>query len=136
MNNIVTDLLNYALSQGINVHLEPDLGPNTPSFADSQTGSIFINTNNFRRKQLPFQTAHEIAHILNGDKSSHRLHFNSMYSEPKTELNANRKAIRMLIPYYADERSIDHISITQFMDYFEIPSHLEKAVIEEFQGYL
>lgn len=136
MNDIVTDLFNYALSSGINVYLEPDLSPTTPSFADTESGSIFINSNNFNRRQLAFQVAHEIAHILNGDKSSHYLGFNSIFSDPKVELSANRTAISMLIPYYADERNIEQLNSDEFMKTFEIPTHLEKIVIEEFRKYV
>lgn len=70
--------------------------------------------------------AHEIVHILNRNRFSHHLSFNSVDSDFIMELNASK-----LIPYYADERSKDHIGTTQFMDYFESPAHLDKTVVEE-----
>lgn len=136
MDDILNDLLRFAYDQGIGVIVDRQLSTDTPSMADTETNQILINYNQpGYEDQLPFQAAHEIQHVLQHHRSSHRLNFRGgMYSEPQIELAANRGAIRMLIPYYTDERSLDHVSFTQFMDYFMIPSHLEKIVIEEFQA--
>lgn len=135
MDSILNDLYQFAYDNGIGVVLNRTLSPNCPSIADTETSKILVNLNQpGYESQLPFQVAHEITHVIEHHKSLHGLGFHGEHSEPRIELEANRGAIRMLLPYYVDERSLDHVSFTQFMDYFMIPSHLEKNVIEEFQA--
>lgn len=134
MDNILEDLYQIAYDNGIGVVLDRTLSTACPSIADTETNKILINLNQPALKnQLPFQTAHEISHVLLHHKSRHGLGFHGEYSDPHMELSANRGAIRMLLPYYADERSVGQLNFREFMDYFMIPDHLEKTVIEEFQ---
>ncbi|MFC6290629.1 ImmA/IrrE family metallo-endopeptidase [Levilactobacillus angrenensis] len=137
MDDIMTELINYAMwEKHISVKLSSELSPYTPSVADSETRSILINTNWYLQQQLPLHLAHEIAHIINGDHATHPLYFSPMQSDYKMELNANRTAIKLLIPYYLQERSSEQVNVTEFMTCFVIPSHLENIVREELREAL
>lgn len=37
-------------------------------------------------------------------------------------------AIKLLVPYYINERPKDYIRSSEFMDIFDIPGHLENTV--------
>jgi len=132
MDNIMTELINYAMwEKHITVKLSSELSPYTPSVADSETRSILINTNWHLPQQLPLHLAHEIAHIVNGDHATHPLYFSPLQADYKMELNANRTAIKMLIPYYLADRDREHVNVNEFMNIFVVPSHLEKMCREE-----
>lgn len=137
MDDILNDLYQLAYDSGIGVILNRTLSSDTPSMADTETNQILINLNQpGKERQLPFQVAHEIQHVLHRDRSAHPLAFDSMHSDPQMELATNRRALRMLLPYYVDERNIDNYNFLEFMNYFMIPAHLEKTVIEEFRNYI
>jgi len=132
MENILTDLMNYALfKQHITVIMSSEASFDAPSVAFPDERTIVINTNIRDKQQLPLQVAHEIGHIVNGDDRRKALYFDPTNTDYPTELAANRFAVRMLIPYYLDERNADVVNVTEFMNIFVVPSHLEKMVREE-----
>ena len=132
MENILTDLMNYALlKQHISVILSGEAPFNAPSVAFPDTQTIIINTNITNKNQLPLQVAHEIGHLVNGDKKQKALYFNPTDIDYPVELAANRFAVKMLIPYYLTERDTENVNVNEFMAIFVIPSHLEKMVTEE-----
>lgn len=137
MDNILADLMNYALlQQHISVIMSADASLGAPSVAFPDTRTIIINTNIQNKDQLPLQMAHEIGHIVNGDQRHQPLYFNPTGTDYPTELAANRFAIKMLIPYYISDRNVEQINVTEFMNLFVIPSHLEKMVRLEIQNIM
>lgn len=133
MDQIITDLLNYAMDHNISLIISRDLSPYTPSAVDTQMRKIIFNANWYNRKQLAFSLAHEIGHILNGDSSVKPLYFTP--NKTKLEYEANTTAIRLLLPYYLEDREKSHIKSYDFMDGFGIPPYLEDTVIEMIKNY-
>jgi len=126
MDEILTDLMNLALKNGIGFTATDKLGPFTPSASNTQTKQVVLNLNWHIKNQLAFQMAHELAHILNGDVSNQVLYFTPYKNG--IELEANRTAIKMIMPYYLRDRRIDQINPVEFMEIFAIPSHLASVV--------
>lgn len=135
LNDLVTELLNTAFDMGISVVLSKELKTNTPPLADIDKNKIIINLNWYRPRQIPFQICHEIAHIEHHDVNAHVLAFSSILSNPKDELLANTTAIKMLIPRFFDDVELEEINAQDFMDYFDVPSHLRKTVIDIIREY-
>ncbi|WP_409440662.1 ImmA/IrrE family metallo-endopeptidase [Lentilactobacillus hilgardii] len=132
MDDIIADLLNYAFDHNIGYELTHFLDPHTPSLADTKRRKIIINMGYYRPCQIPLQIGHEITHVLNGDRSYHQLiGFESIHSDPRIELAADRGGIQMLLPYYLEGKELEQINVKNFMDLFDIPSHLHKTVVEE-----
>lgn len=136
MDDLVTELLNYAFDMGISVVLTNKLQSDTPPLADIDKNRIVINLNWYRPRQIPLQICHEIAHIKHHDQNVHVLAFSSIFSNPKDELSANTAAIKMLIPRFFGDVEPEDINAQDFMDYFDIPSHLYKRVVEEIHKYV
>lgn len=133
IDEIVTDLLNYAFDHGIALIMTRQLSPHAPSAVDTFSKRIIFNMNMYDRKQMPLQLAHEIKHIENGDESTELLYFTP--TKAKMEFRANVGAIHMLLPYYMNEKEPDQVNMYDFMDCFSIPSHLEDTVTEAIKSY-
>lgn len=133
INEIVTDLLNYAFDHGIALIMTKKLSPYTPSAVDTLSKKIIFNMNMYDKNQMPLQLAHEIKHIENGDESSELLCFTP--TKAKLEFKANVGAIHMLLPYYMEDKEPQQVNVYDFMDCFSIPSHLEDAVTEAIRNY-
>ncbi|MHB9289657.1 ImmA/IrrE family metallo-endopeptidase [Latilactobacillus curvatus] len=133
MDRIITDLLNYAMDHNINLMITRELSPYTPSAVDTQRRSVVFNANWHNEKQLAFSLAHEIGHILNGDSSIEPLYFTP--NKAKLEHGANALAIKMLIPFYLEDKEKSHIKAYDFMEGFGIPAYLEDVVIDELNEY-
>lgn len=125
MDDILTDLGNYAMQHGIGVQLTDKLDPYTPSNASTETRIIVINTNYYNQRQIPLQTAHEIGHIINGDHSIRALY----YTPARTgiEYNASVTALTLLAPYYLEDKPDEYIDVDDFMEMFAIPEHLRNV---------
>lgn len=55
MDDLVTELLNYAFDMGISVVLTNKLQSDTPPLADIDKNRIVINLNWYRPRQIPLQ---------------------------------------------------------------------------------
>lgn len=128
MDTLITYLLNFAFDNGIGIKWVNTLGPYTPSAANNLTKTIVINGKWHNQKELPFQIAHEIGHILNNDEGV--LYYSTSSSESKIESNANATAINILIDY-CTQTEIENANIYQFMEQFGIPSNLEYLVVDQ-----
>lgn len=132
MDDIIADLLNYAFDHNIGYELTHFLDPHTPSLADTKRRKIIINMGYYRPRQIPLQIGHEITHVLNGDRSYHQwIGFESIHSDPRIELAADRGGIRLLLPYYFEGKELEQINVQEFMDCFDIPQHLLETVVDE-----
>jgi len=127
MHQIINDLLNYGLEHGITMIATNQLSPYTPSGTDTETKRIVFNMNWHDKKQLPLQLAHELQHIMNGDNSSEPLYFTP--TRNKIEHQANIGAIKMLLPYYLEDKQPEDINVYDFMDQFSIPSYLDVDIM-------
>ena len=109
-----------AKKKSITVRFDNSLSPVTPSASDSATRRIIINENWHDQQQLPFQFAHEIAHVLHGDSTV--LYFTP--SKAGIEGLANRGAVKLLVPLYFAETEPCNVNLWQFMTDLAIPEWL------------
>lgn len=132
MDDILTDLLIYALKdQHIRVAMSHEFTLDAPSMVKTKSKIIILNTNLSNKDQLPLQLAHEIGHVVNRDSSVKPLYFGDKDINYSMELEANRFAVRKLIPYYLKDRDLDYVNAEEFMDIFVIPYHLKSMVRDE-----
>ncbi|MBN7275548.1 ImmA/IrrE family metallo-endopeptidase [Ligilactobacillus pobuzihii] len=132
MDSVVEYLLNFALDKGFGFILTDKLKPDTPSCANPQQNKIVINTNWRNKNELPFQIAHEIGHMLNGDEGT--LYYNTYSSHSKIENNADNKAIDLLLDYCVDMDKTNS-NYSDFMYYYGIPNYLEQNVKRRYANY-
>ena len=137
LNDIIIDLLNYALDCRIGFELTYELDDHTTSLSDTHRRKIIINMGYYRQHQIPLQIGHEITHVNHADRSYHNLiGYDSLYSDPLTENSANQGAIHLLLPYYLRDKNPEQINIYTFMNYFDIPDHLTQLVKLEINNYV
>lgn len=125
MDDIVTDLCNYAMKHGIGFILTRDLKSGTVAAANTESRTVIVNMNYKDKQQIPLQFAHEIGHIINGDHSMRALYFTP--SKYGIELNANVTALNLLAPYYLEDKPDEYVDVDSFMEMFAIPEHLRDA---------
>ncbi|MCH4165121.1 MAG: ImmA/IrrE family metallo-endopeptidase [Lentilactobacillus diolivorans] len=128
MDDVITYLLNLAFENKIAYELTTELNPYTPSLADSKSRKVIINLNWHNKKELPFQIAHEISHLLNGDAGVS--YYSSFSNKSKYECGANVTAIDLLLKYYEDNFIFAEINPVRFMEDFGIPANLEYQVTD------
>ncbi|KRM98570.1 hypothetical protein FC24_GL001164 [Loigolactobacillus rennini DSM 20253] len=123
---IITYLLNLALANHINIEATRALSSETPSLVIADQHKIIINLNWHNQKELPFQIAHEISHLLNHDDGV--LYYTAFSFKSKIEAAANSTAIELLAEYYCDNFIVNDINPVEFMEVFGIPQNLEHQV--------
>ena len=64
---VINQLLEIASSNNIKVGWNHELSKYTPPVSAPTDKCIVMNVNWYNQKEIPFQSAHEIAHIQNGD---------------------------------------------------------------------
>ncbi|WP_169922441.1 ImmA/IrrE family metallo-endopeptidase [Lactobacillus terrae] len=119
-------LFNYAYDHKISIistYLLPE-EENCSSYPSKNM--IIINMNLKNKKQLPFQIAHEIGHVLNNHDSMAPLYFTN--SKNKIEFDANKTAIQILADFYIANSEEEYINPEQFMDTFDVLPHLHDEV--------
>lgn len=109
------------------------LSPTTPSVASVDQRLIILNTNWYNQKELSFQLAHEIAHILNQDSGI--LYYTTAVNHSKIEGCANVGAIKLLIPFYFDNCENNLLNVDNFMENFAIPGYLRDKCIDLIKQY-
>lgn len=133
-NEIFNQLLNLALDNKIGVIITKRLDRDTPSFVDVRNRQIVVNSNYKNKRQLPFQLAHEIAHVFNNDIAFEQIYFS--IARYGIELEASKVAIQIIAPFYLTDKEDDQINYVDFMHEFCIPHHLENIVKETLNGFL
>ncbi|WEA58311.1 ImmA/IrrE family metallo-endopeptidase [Pediococcus pentosaceus] len=132
MNDLITYLCNYAFDHGIGYELDSKtFKPSDSSFSNKEASMVFINMNWPNKNEIPFQLAHEISHIINGDCGSNNYSAGSVYS--KEEYNANKKAIHILLDY-CTLNNLHYENYIDFMTAFGIPTKLTYVVNEIFKN--
>lgn len=66
INSLTEYLLRYAFDHGIGYEIEP-LKSDTPPRAVVDCKLIIVNSNWYKKEEIPFTIGHEIGHIMNGD---------------------------------------------------------------------
>lgn len=132
MNNITTQLINFALDHHIGVTFAP-LKPTTTPKSDSDTQLIIMNSNWPNKREISFQLGHEIGHLLNGDEGVY--YYATTRSKQICEGDANRTALHIIIPMYFEDIDPDQANVHQFMTDLQIPMWLEHEATEIISDY-
>ncbi|WP_341780456.1 ImmA/IrrE family metallo-endopeptidase [Levilactobacillus sp. HBUAS70063] len=131
MENIITKLMQYAYDHGITCVLSSDLSNYTPSSSRPDNRIVLINMNWHDQKEIPFQFAHELGHVMNEDEGI--LYYSSFSNKSKYERGANMTALDILIPIYLSATGYTVDNVFPFMKQFSIPASLSDDVIARFK---
>lgn len=134
MDIIIVNLMKYAYDHKITVILTNHFDGHTPSASRPDTKTIVVNTNWHEEKEIPFQMAHELGHVVNGDEGT--LYYSSFSNKSKYERAANMTGLDILIPIYVDATGYTFNNVSPFMEQFGIPNYLLNAVISRFKKCL
>lgn len=125
MEDLIEWLANYSFDHNIGYILTHLLSPSTPSTSYGNERLVIINMNWANANEIPFSFAHEIGHILNGDKGKNS--FSAETVNTKSEYEANITGIKLLISYCKSNDMIFTNAI-KFCEAFSIPANLEYVV--------
>lgn len=100
----------------------------TPPSASTKYMKITMNRNWHSPEEIPFQLAHELAHIMNHDNCTLAFYHASYSSQERIEHEANIGAIKLLLPIFKD-MGYENNPVT-FMQVFHIPNYLFDNVIK------
>ncbi|WP_273931915.1 ImmA/IrrE family metallo-endopeptidase [Lacticaseibacillus paracasei] len=131
-SDMLREVLNYGFDRGVGAELTYKLKPYTPSVSNPETRWIAVNMNWHEPKQLPYQAAHEIMHVLHQDPAC--LYFYSA-SKNSIEGEANIGGIHILVPLYFTDIDKEDANLNQFMKAFDIPASMEDAASEAIKGF-
>lgn len=122
MGELYYSLINYALDHDIAVHQAP-LSPSQRPFSDTDSRIVVLNSNWPNLREIAFQLAHEISHILNGDNGVY--YYSTDRSAQICEGDANRTALHIIVPMYFDGVEPENANLHRFMEDLQIPAWLE-----------
>ena len=125
MNDLMEWLANFAFDHSIGYILTHMLDSETPSTSYGEERLVIINMEWHAKDEVPFSFAHEIGHIVNGDKGINRYSAESIST--KEEYQANLTAIQLLITY-CRKNDIEISNPIKFCEIFGIPASLEYTV--------
>lgn len=134
MDIIINALMKYAFKHQIGFVLTQNLGDHTPSASKPKNRMIIVNMNWYNKKEIPFQMAHELGHVINQDEGI--LYYSSFANKSKYERTANMTGLDILVPIYLDITGYSLDNVSPFMEQFDIPSDLGDDVICRFKKYI
>lgn len=127
ISEIAEDLQKQAKIHNIDILDVFDLSTQTPDFSVVRRQGVFMNINFDTKVSYEFRLAHEMSHLIYGDGDMQRIYTFSEFGHRHEELIAHRNAIRMLM-------SIEMpTNVNTFMEYYHVPSWLEKDVDRTFR---
>lgn len=106
------------------------LSTSTPDVCISALHSIVINLNYDTSINLIFRLAHEISHLIFGDKNSQALYHFSPLCVNYEERVAHYEAVKMIAKYAYKETPKEYRNYVDFMTTLELPSSFELLVID------
>ncbi|VDG18733.1 ImmA/IrrE family metallo-endopeptidase [Lactobacillus plantarum subsp. plantarum] [Lactiplantibacillus mudanjiangensis] len=130
MNNfddLMLSLLQYAYDHKISYTLTTKLDPYTPPVSKPENKMMIINMNWHCHEAIPFQTAHELGHIVNRDEGI--LYYSPGSFKHRFERAASLKALDIILPMYiayGDGESPRNYQTV--MEQLCIPGYLENDV--------
>lgn len=133
--DIISSLQLKAIKNHIDVIWTDGLEPSTPPAVYVPYRKIIMNLNWKDKHEIPFQLAHEIAHIFNNDEYNQILYYTNVRSHYKVERNAHSSAIDILLPYYYETTSIEDLNPLQFCELFKVPIYLLELVEQKMLNY-
>ncbi|MGX6466387.1 ImmA/IrrE family metallo-endopeptidase [Leuconostoc falkenbergense] len=127
--NIESELSEIAKRNFVDVYFL-NMKSSTPDVAIPKDNTVVMNPNFTTKVSPKYRLAHELSHVLYGDPDAQSVYYFSEYGKRGEERLAHRNAIRMLM-------SIEMpTSVNTFMEYYSVPSWLEKDVDRTFREFL
>lgn len=127
--NITDNLHKLACANHIIVEIVHELSPETPDFSIVFRQGVFMNTNYETNVSFNFRLAHELSHLLYGDKDIQKIYTFSEFGHRYEELQAHRNAIRMLMSIEMPSSPLT------FMSYYRVPAWLENDVMRIYNEF-
>ena len=78
--------------------------------------------------ELVFQLAHEISHVIHGDKGDVFYYHAGFTGKESIEYKANLGAVKLLVPFYCQKTDREYVNSVNFMKAFNVPSYLADVV--------
>lgn len=129
-DDIMSYLDNIAIDNNIRVIWE-HFDPYTPPGASYEDMCIVMNLDWHNQDELVFQYAHELSHIIRGDKTDLAFYNTSRNNKSGIEYQTNAIAVRLLVPFYCNDTDIKDINVYDFIDRYCIPEYLADVVKSE-----
>ena len=125
---ITSSLESLACNNDITLVNAEDLSENVPDTALINTRAVIMNKQFDINVDYTYRLAHELSHVLYGDKDAQAVYQFSEYGKRGEELLAHKNAIKMLM-------SIEMpTTVNGFMEYYHVPSWLEHYANEVFKS--
>lgn len=130
VDDIISYLNKIAVDNNIRVIWE-HFDPYTPPGSSYDDMCVVMNLDWHNKDELVFQYAHELSHIIRGDKTD-LFFYNTLYNN-KTgiEYETNLVAVRLLVPFYCSDTEIRDISVYDFLNSYCIPHYLADVAKNE-----
>lgn len=135
MNDAVWYLLKVATNHHIDVQWAGVLSSYTPPACRCDTRIVCMNLNWHRKEEIPFQLAHELSHIINGDSGDACFYNASFTGKASVEYKANVGAVKLLVPFYCQETHRENVNLCNFEHAYRIPNYLSGVVQEQVKKY-
>ena len=133
--DMVWDLLHLAMDHDIDVQWAGVLSKYTPPACRIDTKIVCMDSNWHRPKEIPFQLAHELAHIICGAPEDICFYNSSFTGKSSVEYKANVGAVKFLVPYYCAETEKENVNVYDFEKQYLIPEYLNNVVSETVKKY-
>lgn len=130
VDDIISYLNNIAIDNNIRVIWE-HFAPYTPSGASYEDMCVVMNLDWHNQHELIFQYAHELSHIIRGDKSDLAFYNTSRNNKSGIEYQTNVIAVRLLVPFYCNNTDIKDINVYDFIERYCIPKYLVDVATDE-----
>ncbi|TLF41000.1 ImmA/IrrE family metallo-endopeptidase [Lacticaseibacillus zeae] len=122
MNEVALEILNrvmqFAFDHGISVEFARMDREQTP-VVNTIRKLIILNSDWPNKNKFPFQAAHELGHILNGDRG--QFHYIPRLFRSGVESRANQTALSLIVPMYFDEIDTENANVDKFMEDLAVP---------------
>ena len=138
MYTYMEDALDYPTDYASKHHIRimwASLSPITPPGSNFEYRSVVMNSNWHNPKEFIFQLAHEISHVIHGDKGDVYYYHACFTGKESVEYKANVGAVKLLIPFYCQDTDIQCVNSANFMEAFHVPHYLSSVVSEEIKKY-
>lgn len=129
---------NYLLEKATEYHIDvkwKHFSPYTPPGSSYEYHRVVMNLDWHNPKEFVFQLAHEISHVIHGDKGDVYYYHACYTGKESVEYKANVGAVKLLIPFYCQDTDIQCVNSANFMQSFHVPHYLSSVVSEEIKEY-
>ena len=134
MYTYMEDALDYLTDYASKHHIRimwASLSPITPPGSNFEYRSVVMNSNWHNPKEFIFQLAHEISHVIHGDKGDIYYYHACYTGKESVEYKANVGAVKLLVPFFCQETDKENVSSANFMVAFRVPEYLTDIVKRE-----